>query len=136
MFPPFTSYRWLTNRSERGVVFFRDAIITPEEQKDLVDALGRLGGKPESSRLHVHPLTLAGSELGDEISVISNHFVFDDKFKRDDFGILDRVQGKTLWVCPFSFVTVEEELMGSTLISPSKMFLPITLPSKSARCHP
>jgi hypothetical protein len=97
--PPFSSEIWLTNRSERGVVFFRDAIITPEEQKDLVDALGRLGGKPESSRLHVHPLTLAGSELGDEISVISNHFVFDDKFKRDDFGILDRVQGKTLWVC-------------------------------------
>ena len=88
----------LTNRSERGVVFFRDAIITPDEQKVLVDALGRLGGKPESSKLHVHPLTLAGSEHGDEISVISNQFFFDDKFKRDDFGILDRVQGKTLWV--------------------------------------
>lgn len=58
-----------------------------------------MGGKPESSKLHVHPLTLAGSEHGDEISVISNQFFFDDKFKRDDFGILDRVQGKTLWVC-------------------------------------
>jgi hypothetical protein len=125
--------KWLISRSERGVVFFRDAIITPEEQKDLVDALGRLGGKPESSRLHVHPLTLAGSELGDEISVISNHFVFDDKFKRDDFGILDRVQGKTLWVCSLPF-QMKKELMGSTLISLSKTFLPITLPSKSAKC--
>lgn len=96
----------LTNSSERGVVFFRDAIITPDEQKVLVDALGRHGGKPESSRLHVHPLILAGSEHGDEISVISNHFVFDDKFKRDDFGILDRVQGKTLWVrLLFSYMT-------------------------------
>jgi hypothetical protein len=112
---PLHHYKWLTSRSERGVVFFRDAIITPEEQKDLVDALGRVGGKPESSRLHVHPLTLAGSELGDEISVISNHFVFDDKFKRDDFGILDRVQGKTLWVCSLPF-QMKKELMGSTLI--------------------
>jgi alpha-ketoglutarate-dependent taurine dioxygenase len=28
--------------------------------------------KPESSGLHVHPLTEAGSELGDQISVISS----------------------------------------------------------------
>jgi hypothetical protein len=47
--------------------------------------------------------------------VISNHFVFDDKFKRDDFGILDRVQGKTLWVCSLPF-QMKKELMGSTLI--------------------
>lgn len=84
--------------SERGVVFFRDAVISPEEQKTLVDALGRHGGKPESSGLHIHPLSLAGGEFGDEISVISNQFVFDNKFKRNDFTILDRVGGKTLWV--------------------------------------
>jgi hypothetical protein len=30
--------------------------------------------------------------------VISNKFVFDDKFKRNDKTILDRVVGKTLWV--------------------------------------
>lgn len=80
------------------MVFFRDAVITPEEQKTLVDALGRHGGKPDTSKLHIHPLTLAGSEFGDEISVISNQFVFDDKFKRTDFSVLDRVHGKTLWV--------------------------------------
>jgi hypothetical protein len=79
-------------------VFFRDATLTTEEQKTLVDSLGRHGGKPESSKLHIHPLTLEGSELGDEISVISNQFVFDDKFKRSDFSILDRTAGKTLWV--------------------------------------
>lgn len=104
MSPYFRSNIELTSRSERGVVFFRDAIITPDEQKVLVEALGRHGGKPESSKLHVHPLTLAGSEYGDEISVISNQFFFDDKFKRNDFGILDRVQGKTLWVCPLFLI--------------------------------
>lgn len=31
-----------------------------------------LTGQPESSALHVHPLTEEGSELGDEISVISS----------------------------------------------------------------
>lgn len=73
-------------------------MISPEEQKTLVDTLGRLGGKPSTSGLHVHPLTMGGSELGDEISVISNQFVFDDKFKRDDFTILSRAAGRTLWV--------------------------------------
>jgi len=41
---------------------------------------------------------MGGSELGDEISVISNKFVFDDQFKRDDLTILDRVAHKPLWV--------------------------------------
>lgn len=45
---------------------------------------------------------MGGSELGDEISVISNKFVFDDKFARDDFTILDRIAGKLLWVSPCS----------------------------------
>lgn len=88
----------ILDRSERGVVFFRDAVISTEEQKTLVDALGRHGGKPDSSTLHIHPLSLAGGKYGDEISVISNQFVFDNKFKRNDFTILDRTPGKTLWV--------------------------------------
>jgi hypothetical protein len=88
----------LRYRSERGVVFFRDAVLTPEDQKVLVDKLGRFGGKPETSKLHIHPLTLGGSELGDEISVISNEFVFDDKFKRTDDTILSRIKGNKLWV--------------------------------------
>lgn len=64
----------------------------------LVDQLGKLGGKPSTSGLHTHPLTLGGSELGDEISVISNAFVFDKTFTRTDRSILDRGQGKKLWV--------------------------------------
>lgn len=42
--------------SRRGVVFFRAQDITPEEQKDFTDRLGKLAGKPSSSTLHVHPI--------------------------------------------------------------------------------
>ncbi len=58
--------------SERGVVFFRDQNLTIEEQKLLGTKLGELTGKPESSKLHIHPVTEESSELGDEISVISS----------------------------------------------------------------
>lgn len=84
--------------SERGVVFFRDTVITPEQQKTLVDALGRHGGKPASSGLHIHPLTLPNQKEGDEITIISNKFVFGDKFKYNLNSILDRRVGKEHWV--------------------------------------
>lgn len=84
--------------SERGVVFFRNAIITPEEQVTLVDSLGRHGGKPASSTIHIHPCTLPGSRYGDEISLISNEVVFDKAFKRPAPTVLERRQGKQGWV--------------------------------------
>jgi hypothetical protein len=84
--------------SERGVVFFRDAVISPDEQKTLVDSLGRHGGKPASSTLHIHPCTLPDSDYGDEISLISNKVVFDKAFKRTDTGNLERPFGKIHWV--------------------------------------
>lgn len=40
--------------------------------KDLMLRITALSGCPESSSLHVHPLTEEGSELGDQISVISS----------------------------------------------------------------
>ncbi|KAM0240805.1 hypothetical protein ACHAP5_007840 [Fusarium lateritium] len=44
--------------SRRGVVFFRaQEDLTNELQMELADRLGRLTGKPESSSLHIHPLT-------------------------------------------------------------------------------
>ncbi|OWZ62483.1 hypothetical protein AYX14_05291 [Cryptococcus neoformans] len=89
--------------SERGVVFFRDAEISPEEQKELVEALGLHGGKPKTSGLHIHPLTLAGSELGDEISVISNQFVFDKNFQKSDDTVLKRPFGNALWHSDVTF---------------------------------
>ena len=142
-------------------MFFRDSEITPEEQKTLVQSLGLLGGKPKSHGLHIHPLTMGGSELGDEISVISNKFVFDDKFKRDDLTILDRVAHKTLWVsevlrqgCLVSiyllttlprflrlapsprFFEHSARADLSTPTSPSSPLRPTMPPSSSARCLP
>ncbi|KAM7190966.1 alpha-ketoglutarate-dependent taurine dioxygenase [Naviculisporaceae sp. PSN 640] len=58
--------------SERGVVFLRDQDVTPNQMKDFMLRLTELAGCPESSGLHVHPLTEEGSELGDQISVISS----------------------------------------------------------------
>lgn len=42
--------------SRRGVVFFRKQNIEIEDQKLLAQRLGELTGKPETSKLHVHPL--------------------------------------------------------------------------------
>ncbi|KAF1977271.1 taurine catabolism dioxygenase [Bimuria novae-zelandiae CBS 107.79] len=58
--------------SQRGVVFLRDQHVTPTQMKDLMLRITALSGCPESSDLHIHPLTEAGSELGDQISVISS----------------------------------------------------------------
>lgn len=91
--------------SERGVVFFRNTDITPEEQKTLVNALGRHGGKPESSGLHIHPLTLQDSKYGDEISLISNKVVFHKDFKRPDIWESEKATrrpGKHGWVSAYS----------------------------------
>ena len=58
--------------SQRGVVFLKDQDVTPNEMKDFMLRLTDLAGCPSTSGLHVHPLTEAGSELGDQISVISS----------------------------------------------------------------
>ncbi|TXT12834.1 hypothetical protein VHUM_01235 [Vanrija humicola] len=94
--------------SERAVVFFRDAEITPEEQKVLVDKLGKFGGKPADSTLHIHPLTLPGSQHGDEISIISNEFLFDGKFKLDK-KVIARVRGAQHWHSDITFENVPSD---------------------------
>ncbi|KAH9909639.1 alpha-ketoglutarate-dependent sulfonate dioxygenase [Xylariomycetidae sp. FL2044] len=62
--------------SQRGVVFFRaQNNLTNDLQKQLVDRLGRLTGKPEASSLHIHPILNDTSEFGvgdHEISTISS----------------------------------------------------------------
>ncbi|KAI0065088.1 taurine catabolism dioxygenase [Artomyces pyxidatus] len=58
--------------SHRGVVFFSNQNINIEQQKELGTRLGELTGKPATSKLHRHPITVATAELGDEISVISS----------------------------------------------------------------
>ncbi|KAG9253013.1 uncharacterized protein F5Z01DRAFT_658974 [Emericellopsis atlantica] len=59
--------------SQRGVVFLRgQGDATPMEMKDFMLRLTEASGCPASSDLHVHPLTEEGSELGDQVSVISS----------------------------------------------------------------
>ncbi|KAM7183644.1 TauD domain containing protein [Naviculisporaceae sp. PSN 640] len=62
--------------SQRGVVFFRaQNALTDDLQKELVQRLGQLAGKPATSGLHIHPISNASRELGgkdNEISVISS----------------------------------------------------------------
>lgn len=59
--------------SRRGVVVLRGQHgLKPVEMSGFIARLSNLAGAPESSTLHVHPLTEEGSELGDQISVISS----------------------------------------------------------------
>lgn len=62
--------------SQRGVVFFRKQDdLDNDLQKELAQRLGELSGKPETSKLHIHPVSNSGRKLGgkdDEISVISS----------------------------------------------------------------
>lgn len=60
--------------AQRGVVFFRaQNNMTNDLQKELVQRLGVLSGKPAESTLHVHPVHNANAQGGDdEISLISS----------------------------------------------------------------
>ena len=63
---------FISEVSQRGVVAFREQDINIEQMKTLITKLGELTGKPESSKLHVHPCTEDTSELGDEVSIITS----------------------------------------------------------------
>ena len=59
--------------SQRGVVILRaQHDLKATKMRDFIEQLSHLAGAPRSSSLHVHPLTEEGSELGDQISVISS----------------------------------------------------------------
>lgn len=58
--------------SHRGVVFFKAQDITLDQQRELVTRLGELTGKPESSKLHRHPVTPDDAPLGTDIMVINS----------------------------------------------------------------
>ncbi|KAF1815206.1 taurine catabolism dioxygenase [Eremomyces bilateralis CBS 781.70] len=75
--------------SQRGVVFFRKQDnITNDLQKELVQRLGQLTGKPATSGLHIHPITNASRPTGGddhEISTISSvgfKSLYADRFKK------------------------------------------------------
>lgn len=62
--------------SQRGVAFFRaQDNLTNELQKQFIQLLGVLSGKPATSTLHIHPVLNSSSEFGvgdNEISHISS----------------------------------------------------------------
>ncbi|KAF8530255.1 taurine catabolism dioxygenase [Hysterangium stoloniferum] len=58
--------------SHRGVVFFKNQILSPRQLKEVGRRLGELSGKPKSSTLHKHPISEDTPELGADISVISS----------------------------------------------------------------
>ncbi|KAL2204356.1 TfdA family taurine catabolism dioxygenase TauD [Sarocladium strictum] len=74
--------------SQRGVVFFRKQDnVTDDLQKELVQRLGELSGKPSTSKLHIHPIVNAGrgETKDDEISVISSRTakkIYADSFRQ------------------------------------------------------
>lgn len=94
--------------SERGVVFFRDATITPEEQKVLVQKLGEFGGKPSTSGLHVHPTTPDDQPEGKEITIISNQSVNAKALHGSD-NLLERRVGREFWHSDVTFEPIPSD---------------------------
>ncbi|KAE8149808.1 putative alpha-ketoglutarate-dependent sulfonate dioxygenase [Aspergillus avenaceus] len=79
--------------SQRGVVFFRKQDELDDElQKELIQRLGVLSGKPSTSGLHVHPVINSRREHStkdDEISVISSQGfqkLYKDRFAKKQTG--------------------------------------------------
>ncbi|PSS25424.1 hypothetical protein M430DRAFT_33145 [Amorphotheca resinae ATCC 22711] len=99
--------------SQRGVVFFRKQDdITNDLQKELVQRLGELSGKPSTSKLHIHPVSNSGRELGgkdDEISVISSEQA--KKIYRDKllFQSEKKQSGKEQWHSDITFEPIPSD---------------------------
>ena len=99
--------------SQRGVVFFRKQDdINNDLQKQLVQRLGELSGKPESSKLHIHPVINAGRRLGggdNEISVISSEQA-KEIYKNKFLNFADRKQSaKGGWHSDITFEKIPSD---------------------------
>ena len=100
--------------SQRGVVFFRrQDDLDNNLQKQLAQRLGELSGKPQTSKLHIHPISGgSGRTLGpkdDEISVINS-----EQMKRlyaNRFSNLSQKKqsGKTGWHSDITFEPVPSD---------------------------
>ncbi|KAK4643745.1 hypothetical protein QC761_405480 [Podospora bellae-mahoneyi] len=102
--------------SQRGVVFFRKQEgLTDDLQKELVQRLGQLSGKPETSGLHIHPISNAAREHGgkdDEISVISSEQakkLYADRFASAWNGGKHRQSGKGQWHSDITFEPIPSD---------------------------
>jgi hypothetical protein len=97
--------------SRRGVVFFRKQDgITDDLQKELVQRLGELSGKPATSKLHIHPVSNSGREQGgkdDEISVISSEQA-KKIYTRDTFGA-KKQSNKEQWHSDITFEPIPSD---------------------------
>ncbi|KIJ40705.1 hypothetical protein M422DRAFT_780643 [Sphaerobolus stellatus SS14] len=108
--------------SRRGVVFFRKQDnLNNDLQKELVQRLGRLSGKPATSGLHIHPVSNASRELGgkdDEISVISSEQA--KKLYKDRFsltGLNDKRQSlKESWHSDITFEPIPSDYAALRLV--------------------
>jgi alpha-ketoglutarate-dependent taurine dioxygenase len=95
--------------SQRGVVFFRKQDeLDNYLQKQLAKRLGELSGKPETSKLHIHPVSNSGRRLGDkddEISVISS-----EQIKQLGRNSFERKQSsKSTWHSDITFEPVPSD---------------------------
>ncbi len=102
--------------SQRGVVFFRaQDNLTDDLQKELVDRLGKLSGKPATSGLHIHPISNAAREHGgkdNEISVISSEQakkLYSSRFENAFLGGRHRQSGRTQWHSDITFEPVPSD---------------------------
>ncbi|KAK3503919.1 hypothetical protein B0T13DRAFT_144368 [Neurospora crassa] len=103
--------------SQRGVVFFRKQDkLTDDLQKELVDRLGKLAGKPATSGLHIHPISNASCEHGvqdNEISVISSaqaKSLYKDKHLFKGFGVNSgRQSAKDQWHSDITFEPIPSD---------------------------
>ncbi|KAK3492763.1 uncharacterized protein B0T23DRAFT_149005 [Neurospora hispaniola] len=103
--------------SQRGVVFFRKQDkLTDDLQKELVDRLGKLAGKPATSGLHIHPISNASREHGvedNEISVISSaqaKSLYKDKYLFKGFGVNSgRQSAKDQWHSDITFEPIPSD---------------------------
>jgi len=97
--------------SQRGVVFFRKQDdITNDLQKELVQRLGELSGKPSTSKLHIHPISNARRELGgkdDEISIISSQQA--KKLYADRLKEAKKQSSKDAWHSDITFEPVPSD---------------------------
>lgn len=98
--------------SQRGVVFFRKQDnITNDLQKELVQRLGELSGKPATSGLHIHPVNNGARDHGvedNEISVISSQQakkIYADRFLKTN----KRQSQKSQWHSDITFEPIPSD---------------------------
>lgn len=89
--------------------------MTDDLQKELVDRLGKLSGKPATSGLHIHPVSNAAREHGgqdNEISVISSEQskkIYADRFASAFGGGPHRQSQKNQWHSDITFEPIPSD---------------------------